>query len=475
MAFLSAIFSLLSRKIGDLLQALFGWSITGLFGRLRSSKQTALSVALILAIVWPLLVIGCFLPDVAAWAVAFIPLHQWLGDTLLRVLWIVLAVISPIVVGLITAWVAPSRRQKGSVFRTILSGFPLTVGLFLSFLMTFFIVPALKLIAMARRWEDEHVFLQPKEGEYHRILNELAQACQKAGVQVTEWSVPKVMQAPVRVLRFFARGGIEPLVNENPRMLRGDGLELYLYPADLMLRGRNEQTRRVRAAMLREMTQAPAYLTEDHKAQKLEDRIKGAWETLARHRDLAEVREVMQQRARDLSQALDEANVPYDDFVLLFSNLQRLERVVHAEPSDPAARTAAIAAKEGTMPATDPNPETSTVTLIKDAVDEAKALFKTEIALARDEAKKQIAEVKVAGIAMSSAAVAALLGLAMLLVALVLTIAPHPVTALVAGITLLVGAGLAGLVGYLKLPKKPLEQTQERLEINAQVLKETVA
>ena len=129
------------------------------------------------------------------------------------------------------------------------------------------------------------------------------------------------------------------------------------------------------------------------------------------------------------------------------------------------------------MAATDPNlpdSETSTVTLIKEAVDEAKALFKTEIALARNEAKQQISEVKVAGIAMSSAAIAALLGLAMLLVALVLFIAPRPATALTAGIILLVAAGLLGLVGYMKLPKKPMEQTQERLEIDAQVLKERI-
>src|SRR4051812_47751819 len=99
MAFISALFSLLSRKISDLLQAVFGWSIAGLFGQLPSGKQTALSVALILAILWPLLVVGCFLPGVAAWAVAFIPLHEWLGDTVLRIVWIVLAALAPIAVG----------------------------------------------------------------------------------------------------------------------------------------------------------------------------------------------------------------------------------------------------------------------------------------------------------------------------------------------------------------------------------------
>src|SRR6185436_8580848 len=107
MAIISAILSLLSRKLGDLLQALFGWSIRGLFGRLPSRKETALSVVLILSLVWPLLVVGCFLPKVAAWMVAFIPLHEWISQEVLRVVWIVLAVLSPILVGVITSWVAP--------------------------------------------------------------------------------------------------------------------------------------------------------------------------------------------------------------------------------------------------------------------------------------------------------------------------------------------------------------------------------
>ena len=54
MAIFSALLSLLSRKLGSVLQAVFGWAITGLFGRLTSGKQTALSAALVLSIAWPL-------------------------------------------------------------------------------------------------------------------------------------------------------------------------------------------------------------------------------------------------------------------------------------------------------------------------------------------------------------------------------------------------------------------------------------
>lgn len=127
------------------------------------------------------------------------------------------------------------------------------------------------------------------------------------------------------------------------------------------------------------------------------------------------------------------------------------------------------------MAAIDVDPNVSTVTLVKEAMDEAKALLKTEIALARDEATKQIDAVKTAGIALGSAAVAAILGLCMLLVSLVLAIFPGPLPALIAGIVLLAGAGISAFIGYSRLPKKPLAQTQQRLEADAQVLKERIA
>lgn len=128
--------------------------------------------------------------------------------------------------------------------------------------------------------------------------------------------------------------------------------------------------------------------------------------------------------------------------------------------------------KEPAMPAVDPRPEVSTIELVKETVDEAQKLFKTEIALAREEASRQLQDAKRVAIVMSTGAVMAILGLAMLLVALVMAIAPHALTALITGIVLLLGAGIAGVVGYQSIPKKPLAQTQERLQEDAQVLKE---
>lgn len=126
------------------------------------------------------------------------------------------------------------------------------------------------------------------------------------------------------------------------------------------------------------------------------------------------------------------------------------------------------------MEAYDPRPEVSTVALVKETVMEARELLKTEIALAREEAQRQLNEAKRMAIAMSTAVVTGILGLATLLVAFVLAIAPQPLTALITGVVLLMIAAVAAIVGYGFLPKKPMGQTQERLQEDAQVLKESL-
>src|SRR5437588_11191649 len=117
MALLSGLLSYLTKQLGSILRVLFGWSVTGLFGRLPSTKQTALSAALLLSLVWPLLVVGIFAPGVASWALSFGPLHDWLGHGLTRALWCILAFVVPILVGAIARWVAPRTTAKRGLRR----------------------------------------------------------------------------------------------------------------------------------------------------------------------------------------------------------------------------------------------------------------------------------------------------------------------------------------------------------------------
>lgn len=92
-------------------------------------------------------------------------------------------------------------------------------------------------------------------------------------------------------------------------------------------------------------------------------------------------------------------------------------------------------------PTTRSREEASTGALIREAVDEAKALAHIEIELAKDEVRRELRDAKNTAFAMSAAAVLALEGLALVLVALALTIGFGPFAALILGIVLLAAGG----------------------------------
>ena len=115
MAVLTVIFGFIARKTNDILQAIFGWSVTALFGRLQRRAQVMVTGALLLSLAWPVFVIGVFAPGVSAWTIAMVPLHAWLGATVMRILWIALALVAPPLVGLLVYGATP--RSKGGAAR----------------------------------------------------------------------------------------------------------------------------------------------------------------------------------------------------------------------------------------------------------------------------------------------------------------------------------------------------------------------
>jgi len=118
---------------------------------------------------------------------------------------------------------------------------------------------------------------------------------------------------------------------------------------------------------------------------------------------------------------------------------------------------------------------TPTTTLIRDAIEDAKRLIQLEVALARNEAKREIKGARGAAVAFGVSAVIAVMGATMFFVAIALAFASGPVPALVVGGILLFVAGCAALVGMGLLPKQPLVETRQRIESNVRLVKERVA
>jgi len=275
------------------------------------------------------------------------------------------------------------------------------------------------------------------------------------------------------VLKWFGRSALDPIIASNPRMLSGEGVQLYLYPADLLIRATPELKNRVRAAIVREMMAAPAHLTEDAKAQQLEEHLNKLWHELAEPAAAAPHPRVQNQLPA-LAKIINDSKIPYGDWMLLYLNVTNLERAAAGE-SALAERELAPAAQESSAMETDPRPEVSTVDLIKEAFEESQALLKAEVALARHEALKEVVALKRFAIAAAIGAVIAILGLAMLLFAAVLAIGSQAYVAAIVGGALLVIAGGTVGIGYSLLPKKPVPQTQENIKEDVRLLKERLA
>src|SRR6476659_3386653 len=101
MAILQAIFRLLSRSAGKLVNAVFGWAVRALFGQPKPSEQTLLSLLVAFAAAWPILLLGVALPKVMALVVAFVPFTKNVPPWIFRLVWLGLALIVPLVIGVV--------------------------------------------------------------------------------------------------------------------------------------------------------------------------------------------------------------------------------------------------------------------------------------------------------------------------------------------------------------------------------------
>jgi membrane protein len=121
-----------------------------------------------------------------------------------------------------------------------------------------------------------------------------------------------------------------------------------------------------------------------------------------------------------------------------------------------------------------PAPDAPVTELVKDALQQTKELARLEVELAKREAIEDLKGVKTGAIGLSVGGVVAIFGVTLLLVALALLIAPPALGAAIVGGGLLLVAGVAALLGWRALPRKPLEHTRKRLVRDARVVKESV-
>jgi Putative Actinobacterial Holin-X, holin superfamily III len=114
----------------------------------------------------------------------------------------------------------------------------------------------------------------------------------------------------------------------------------------------------------------------------------------------------------------------------------------------------------------------SVTSLVADAVRESRTLITTELALAKKELSREVAQAKTAGTALGVSVTLAISGVALLLVTLGVALGGGWVTMLIIGLCALAAAGVLALVARQSAPQKILGSTIGRVEKDVRSVKE---
>jgi hypothetical protein len=497
MALVQAVLALISRSLGRITSAMFGWAVVALFGQPTPTEKTMLSALVGAAAAWPVLLLGIAMPKVAVFVLGFVPLPSWIPSWTVRMVWIALALAIPFAVGLTMA----IRRPRGGILsgvtrpaarepalKRLLRGFPATIGIAAAFVVVFVTVPALRVMSLVRRRVDLQVPLVTDRDSYHQVAAEIVRVLGRHRFSVREAPPGWWMTLPSWILLRLGGPAFRDHIPDRLAYFRGDRLEVALYPNGLLLRGSAQDTAWAHGVVVEALTAAPALQTFDPRAQDLERQIRRVWSVYREQPEAHEDSPALSGRLDEIARELGEAPVTYDEWQIVYRQALQLGRALGGERQllEVAAPHGAhadgrTAQEERMTTSTSSNTSTrelSNRALISEITGKASLLARKEIELAKTEIRAdlqaQLGMVK----ALAIAAVAALLGVNLLLVAAVLAVgfkmAGWLAALIIGGLFLALGA-IAGYISWRRMVKTPLALTRQSLKEDVRWVKERLA
>ncbi len=331
MAILQALLTLVGRSAGKILNAIFGWAVRALFGQTSSREQTFLSAVVAAAVAWPVLLVGLIAPKVAALLLAFVPLPRWIPSWAVRIVWLSLAVIVPIAVGLAVAAKAPPHAPRESFLKRTARGFPITIGLAVAFLIMFVSVPVMRFAALVRRLESADVPLVTTAAAYEEVAERIARVLARHGFGLRRAEPGWWVSAPIRILVWFGGDAFRAYVPQRLAHFVAPELELSLYPSGALLRGRKNKVTWAHGLIAETVVHSEGLETADPKAQALETDLRRLWKAYDEDPSRQAGAPGLLARLDEITHALGELAVPFDDWQVLYRQILQVERAVRGE------------------------------------------------------------------------------------------------------------------------------------------------
>jgi hypothetical protein len=503
MAILQALFALITKSAGKILNAIFGWAVRALFGRTTPTEQIFFSGLVGAAVAWPLLLVGAAMPKVGAFLLAFIPIPHWVPSWIVRVVWLGLAALVPFSLGLAIASKAPPTGPRESFVKRLLRGFPITVGLAAAFLIMFVSVPLIRFWAMVKKQGSADIPVATDTDAYHQVAALTFAVLNRHGFGLRK-SVPGWwVRAPTRILSWFGGDALRAFVPQTLEYFDSPSLNVSFYPSGVILRGAPQKTTWAHGLIAEAVVHSQGLQTSEPLAQDLEKQIRRVWRVFDEQPSAHVNSTRLLGRSREISDDLGKLDVGFDDWQILYRQILQLERALRGqtqlldEKPSPQPEESQMADAKNQPPRTEdaniarvapqdmasrqrerPLAGVPAGELLKEVTEQVSLLAKKQIELATTELRSDLkAELAMVG-GLGVAAVAGLMALAMLLVTgvFVLTLwLPGWQAGLIVTGFMLVVALTAALIGWNKRARSPLRRTRQTLKEDVQWTKERLA
>ena len=311
-----------------------GWAVSALFGETTTREGLFLSLIVAVAVAWPLLLVGILMPKLAVQMVAIVPLPEWIPSWTVRLVWIGLALVIPIGVGIAVMLKAPPETRGGSpgvrVLR-VLRGFPITVGLAAAFVIMFVSVPVRRVVALVRRQKIADIPLIMNASAYHQVAAKICEVLNRQGFSLHAAKPGLWVSAPIRLLIWFGGDALRSHVPTRLEHYVGPDLALSLYPSGLVLRGRPARLIWAHGLVAEAVVHTEGLQTTDPKAQALEQRLRPLWRSYDVGPPPGERDAELKGELEQVTQELKILQVDWDDWQVLYRQILQLGRAAHGE------------------------------------------------------------------------------------------------------------------------------------------------
>jgi hypothetical protein len=319
MAIVGSVFAMLGRFMGRLLNAVLGWATMLLFGKVEGRKQLFVLVMAIGSLIWVVTLAGVIVPDIATFTLTFVPVPDYVNDTWIRIAMLSAAAVIPLLIGIGAVVLTEEQRRPkgGGLVGAVLRGYPFTFVLAVTIVYLGVIAAVRKIRSLTKRWDNAHVPVIVKPGGYDRVVADLENVLDTAGLDVRREPAPAVLSMPAHLLEAVAGKALGALVPDRLMVLKGDGLDILVYPSDIAISGTKDRLARARAAIAAKLTTSPAYLTTSAEAERLEDSITALAGEGGRAAEL---------KLAEIDRRIARLNVPFDEWETVYRERLQVER-----------------------------------------------------------------------------------------------------------------------------------------------------